>query len=528
MSIPNQPATGSNTQTIARNSFWYGIELGFQIVANIGTSIAVARIIGPEKLGYFNYIGWLTTMTGIVGSLGVPAATRKYMAEYLGAGEPGLARAVYHATNALQARTAILLTAVAVTCAALFAEPEYRLVAVLLTASILPAMAVFVPSQANTAREDMKANVVSALVAVCVYAAGVFTSLYMGWGVTGIGGSLLLSRSVEFVLRFVTVRRWIRTLPLGELPPGFKKRMTTFSGYSTALMLLHVIVWDRSDVIFLRMLSKDLSQISFFTVPFNLTEKALTLPQTFGYALGASVMAQYGRDKLRVATMASAAAKYMFLLSAPLLLGLAALSGPTMKVLYGPQYVAAIPVLAVAAAYGIVRPLLAPAQQVLQAHEKQRFLVLYMCACGVLNIALDLALIPLWGAMGAAVANGTAQVVAVVGVWVRAGSELGIRLDLRGFVRIGASAAVMALLVIPIAALAPPWLALILGVLAGVVAFGAMLRWTSALNPEDAARLLALAKPLPGRVRPLYTRLVHFIIPPRPRGGTTVPAAERA
>ena len=62
----------------------------------------MARIIGPQKLGYFNYVMWLANMSGIVGSVGVPMTTRKYMAEYLGRGEPGVARAVFFATMQLQ------------------------------------------------------------------------------------------------------------------------------------------------------------------------------------------------------------------------------------------------------------------------------------------------------------------------------------------------------------------------------------------------------------------------------------------
>lgn len=475
----------------------------------------MARVIGPEKLGYLNYISWLTTMTGIVGSMGVPATTRKYMAEYLGRGEVGVARAVYHATSAVQIRIAVAVTAVALAAAAAFAEPEYRVAALLLVASMLPAMAVFVPSQANTAREDMKANVVSSVAGILVYTTAVASSLILGWGIIGVAAALLLSRSTEFVLRFVTVQKWIQTLPRGELPDDVRQRMKSFSGYSTGLMLLHFLVWDRSDVVFLRMLTTDLSQISFFTVPFNLTEKALMIPQTFGQALGASVMAQYGRDKLRLSGMASAAAKYMFLFAVPLLLGLAALSGPVITALYGEQYLPAIPILSVAALYGIARPLLLPAQQVLQAAEKQRFLIVYMCCCGVLNIALDLALIPLWGAMGAAVANGTAQLAAVIGVWIRAAKEMNVRLDTAAFAKIAVSGAVMGAAVLAIVtAAAGPWPAIAAGLAAGPVVFLVMLRLTWALNRDDAARLLVLSKFVPGRFRDLYARLVHAVIPP--------------
>jgi O-antigen/teichoic acid export membrane protein len=50
------------------------------------TTVAVAPVIDPQRLGYFNYVYWLGSTTGIVGFLGIPMMTSKYMAEFLGAG----------------------------------------------------------------------------------------------------------------------------------------------------------------------------------------------------------------------------------------------------------------------------------------------------------------------------------------------------------------------------------------------------------------------------------------------------------
>src|SRR5579872_3068488 len=87
-----------NTRTIARNSFWYGLELFFSLGAAFVTSVAVARVMGPERLSYYQFMVWLTSITISVGTFGLPTTTRKYMAEYLNRGEPGVARATYLAT----------------------------------------------------------------------------------------------------------------------------------------------------------------------------------------------------------------------------------------------------------------------------------------------------------------------------------------------------------------------------------------------------------------------------------------------
>ena len=42
----------SNTKTIARNSGWYGLENLISAVVSLFTSIAIARTLGPTKMGY--------------------------------------------------------------------------------------------------------------------------------------------------------------------------------------------------------------------------------------------------------------------------------------------------------------------------------------------------------------------------------------------------------------------------------------------------------------------------------------------
>ena len=197
----------------------------------------MARIIGPQKLGYFNYVMWLANMSGIVGSVGVPMTTRKYMAEYLGRGEPGVARAVFFATMQLQVLIASAITAIALAIVFVFGDPHHRLVSAFQVASILPAMLVFVPSQANVAREDMRANVASSIVGGILWLAGIMLSLLMGWGLLGIAVGILISRTTEFVLRFIPVLRWVRRLPDGVLPSSLKHRMVSFSGQSMVCLL---------------------------------------------------------------------------------------------------------------------------------------------------------------------------------------------------------------------------------------------------------------------------------------------------
>jgi O-antigen/teichoic acid export membrane protein len=500
----------NNTRTIARNSLWYGLEMGFVFVTATLATIIMARAFGPQKLGYFNYIQWLANMSGAIGSLGIPMTTRKYMAEYLGAGEAGIARAVFFATFRLQSLIGLFITIISLTIVGLLGDPAHRLVSAIQVASILPAMAVYVPAQANTARENLKANVTGSVVQGCIYLGTVILSLVQGWGLLGIAIGLFSGRAAELVVRTVPVLRWIKRLPRAPLPNELRKRMLSFSGQGTLLMLLDIVVWDRSDIVLLKFLSSDVSQISFYSVAFNLAERAMVFPQTFGTAIGATIMAQYGRDKSRLSSIASASARYMLLCSLPLLLGLAAVSSPAIRLVYGKQYIPAIPVLAAAAVLAISKPLLLPAQQLLQADEKQRFLLWFGCFCGATKIALDYVLIPHFAALGAAVANGLAQIMAVVGIWIYATRAFQLRLDILRLLRIAIVGAVMALCVFPISIAIRPAISLSLGIATGAFVFLIGIRGLRVLQDEDRYRLSQLEQRLPPSIRAISTRLVVF------------------
>jgi O-antigen/teichoic acid export membrane protein len=59
MQTENTGPSGSSDNT-ARNSFWYGLELFFSLGAAFATSVAMARVMGPERLSYYQLMVWLT------------------------------------------------------------------------------------------------------------------------------------------------------------------------------------------------------------------------------------------------------------------------------------------------------------------------------------------------------------------------------------------------------------------------------------------------------------------------------------
>ena len=195
---------------VSRNSFWYSIELFFEIVVGFSTSIAMARLIGPTALGYFNLVMWLINMSGVFGNLGVPLAARKFMAEFMGRGQLGLARAVYERAQRIQMMTAGVITVAGLGVVVVAVDPDYRLMSMFMMLSLFPNMVLAVPSQANLAREDTRANVWGSLVGQSLYVVFVVASLLTGWDLLGVAIGIFVYRTVEMLVRLLPVKAWMK------------------------------------------------------------------------------------------------------------------------------------------------------------------------------------------------------------------------------------------------------------------------------------------------------------------------------
>jgi O-antigen/teichoic acid export membrane protein len=510
--ITRPSGSADNTGTIARNSFWYGVELFFSLIVTFATSVAVARTMGPVPLSYYQYLVWLTNITIAVGSFGLPATTRKYMAEYLNLGETGVARATYLVTLQIQTCIAVGVSAVGLALALWLGDSEHLTISVLLVVSMAPRMVSSIPSMANNAAEEMRRNTGPSLVGGVTTTFITLFGLMVGWGLVGVAGALLVGNSLECGLKLYSVERWLGGVARGRVSPELKKRMFAYSGQGLALMLLNIVVWDRSDMVILKAMNHDPSQITFFSLSFNLSERILMIPASFGASLASTMMAQFGRGQARLKEMTMDGARYAMLLSLPLLVGVACLSRP-LVLLYGEKYRPMIPTLTIVALMAIPKALVAAPTMLLQATERQGFLIVWGCLCGVVDIGLDFLLTPQYGANGAAIANGSAQAMAALGIWIYAWRTADLDLKLGGFGRIAVSGAMMAAGVLAFTRVAPGLLGVFGSIAVGAAIWMFALRFTAALQREDASRFLSVGSQLPAAVRPHWKNLIAWLAP---------------
>lgn len=513
----------NNPKTIAGNSFWYALDASATTIVMLIASVPVARVLGPKVLGHYIYLLFLTATAQRLANFGIPATCCKYMAEFLGRQEYGVAHEVFRVTFRYQAAISGIITALCL-CLTAFSEPGYRLIAGLIVLSMWPAMISYIPAQANVAAENLRANLPASIAYLITYTGLVVLSLTFHWGLVGLATATLVSRLVEAGLRYFVVQRWLRSYPTVALPPQLRNRMFSFSRHNLVLLALGLIVWDRSEVLFLKQFS-DVQQVAFYSLAFSITNQLLMVPRALSSAIGITILAQYGRDPLRLGALVRNAARYVSVLAVPLFLGTAAIAEPLIRSTYGSGYLAVVPVLCILCISSIPRAFQTHTESLLQATEKQRFMVKWLAVTAVVNVSLDALIIPKYGALGAAVANGLAQTMGVAGLFYKADGVWAMRSQFRYLGALCVSGAVMVGAVLVVVRALPPGLGLVAGVVTGAVVFFVSLRTTRSLEAEDWDRLHQWTMLLPKPAHRIMLRLLALQFGPDPAPGSAVAAS---
>ena len=511
----------SNTKTIAKNSGWFGTETIVGAIVALVSSIAINRYLGPEKNGYIIYVNYIALLVSSLGGVGIPATTRKYMAEFIGMGDWGTARYIFLRTLLLQAGLATLATGGFLYWVLGDANPNNKLAAALLVLSIWPSMVNSISAQANTATEDLSTNLPASVVSMLIYLIAVAATVVFRWGVVGVGAAALLMRTVDLVVRFFPTLKRVLAWEITHVhPPGLRNRMIAFAWPSVATMSVSLIVWGRSEIILLKSLCTDIRQVSFYSLAFTMAEQLLLAATVFGTAAGATIFVQYGRDKSRLPAITASTFRYLALISIPLHLIAASLAIPALLLLYGHQFQDAAMVVMLAPLLCIFKAFISPAQSLLQCSERQRFVIAATVLAGVVDWGVAWWLIPAHGAVGACIGNGAAQAAAVLMMWAVAIHLYKVKLPWMQVAKIVFCSVLAALTAHCIVALtehhifgqlAPLW-AILSGGCAALIVLFALFYWMRVLEPEDHSRLKILTGMLPKQLATRADSLMDVMI----------------
>lgn len=239
-----------------------------------------------------------------------------------------------------------------------------------------------------------------------IYAVVALALLYYGLGVTGLLAGHIVGILVVGVAALWLIRDKVSFGILARSTPETVSRydLLTFNVYSILLAFLTISLYN-VDILLLRPLAGD-SETGFYRASLVVAEFLWMVPVAIQYTLVQSTSEMWSKDQHeRITDIASTATRINLSLIVIMGIGLAALADEFVPLYFGQDFTPAVgPLLLLlpgVLGFALSKPIFA----IGQGKGELRALVLTTGAAAVLNLVLNILLIPRYGMYGAAVAT---------------------------------------------------------------------------------------------------------------------------
>jgi O-antigen/teichoic acid export membrane protein len=418
--------------SLARNSGLNFIDGAISLASALVVSVLLARGLGAERFGVYALVMSVVIFTLVFARLGVSGTVRRYVAELDGKGDLATAAIVLGRALKLGLLSGLLATAALAAAAGplamFFHSVDLRVDLLIGAAMVLPMVLVGILRAVISGLQHYGNLVRLNLATSPLWVVGCSIAVWRGVGVPGV---LIASLAIELI-NLVALGWWsVRYVGMRwrvPLPTELRSRLQRYNIALGVLILLNAVVWERSEILFLGRF-QGATQVSFYAVPFALTERVVDLVPgaILGVLLPGLSFVQGRADTGRFTSVLSDALRYLAMLTLPICLFGIPLAPAIISLLYGSQFEGAavvLQILLVSAVFGVLGQ---ASRSALLGLERQGWLLKTGSVAAIASIGLDLVLIPRWGAIGAAVANTAVQAGWAVAIfaplWTRVGVD---------------------------------------------------------------------------------------------------------
>lgn len=382
--------------------------VGGLVVTLLVTPILV-RILGGSAYGRYAFVTSLIAVSTLLVNAGLDDGVRKFVAEdrsvpswgdhvlgfytRLGAVLAGVGAAVIVALNLLGITASVLGEAF---------EPLFYILA-----CILVAEQTFSIARSALMGKGLENLTEPLLVGRQIVFAVVGLSLaYFGFGVSGVlFGDLAATVLVTGIVLYSASSRFDFSRIVRKTPEGFPKRqLLSFNSYTVVFMLLGSSLYN-VDVLLLQPLAGS-QAAGYYKAALKIVEFLWFVPKALEQMLLHSTSELWSKDKTQdIRDLSARVTRYTLVLSLPFALGLLALARPFIRLYYGAEFTAAVTPLLILLPGTLFFAITRPVMSVGQGRGDIRPLIWATGSAAVLNLLLNLTLIPRYGMTGAAVAT---------------------------------------------------------------------------------------------------------------------------
>ena len=234
----------------------------------------------------------------------------------------------------------------------------------------------------------------------------VIALVVVGWGVWGALAGYLLGFALSVAIGgYLLYTRFYRRLSTAaEIEDGLVRRIIEYSIPLTATRGSTVID-KKIDTILVTALA-GLTPAAFYTVAKQVAEACVAPASSLGYTISPAFGEDKAGDRLeRAARLYEYSLEHVLIFYIPATVGLMLVAEPTMRHVFGQQYLGATPVVQVYSLFILANAINKITTDSLDYLGRARTRAIFKGGMAVGNVSLNLLLIPIYGAAGAAVAS---------------------------------------------------------------------------------------------------------------------------
>ena len=506
--VVGDAATATTSATVIRGGAW---NLAGQVLPQIYTiiiSVLAARILHPSGMGRLSFIAFVEATMILALTAGLPSSLMRYIGQALGEGHPDRVRGLLRWAWRIETVAAVIGGSILVVSGLLGVNPASAWV--LAGAACFASIMQTVPAALLTGAQRWRAATMVGLVTGTAAVALKVFVLSAGGGIPGLFLVDAITTTANLVVTGYLCNRVARELSSTTTTDHVLIRTATrFALVSSLYALLDYVIWRRTELFFLAKYSSS-AQIALYSIPFSLVTALLLVQRAIGLGIGPAFATLYGaRQMERIRSGYARTLRLITTMTLPVT-ALSLVLGPAvLRLVYGNAYSEASNVLLILLATFPIIPLMTVSTSMLFGIERQWPQVIIGACAAVANIGLDLALIPRYNAIGAAIANTIAQLLGSVPLIIVGNRAIGgIRWHTLALARTALAAAAAGLVALILVTSLGDLMGLMLGLPAAIVTFALLAVSVGMLSKEDATWLeTTFGSRLSGRVGVVAHRL---------------------
>lgn len=387
----------SITRNVLKNTFFITFSsIATKIIAFL-VAICLARHLGVEYFGKYNFVITYLMMFGFVASFGLePVVIRETSRD------PSLIDKIMDNSILIRFVTSVIAILLAIIFIKIMKFPADATFYVILTSGVLlfQGLSSLVESLFQS-QLKMEYTAVSWILSKIIFGLLVLLVILQEGGLIGIFLAYFASEVSRTFISFIYSKKFSNfsfNLEIKVCKNLVKESLPFVLGYGL------FVLYNRFDILMLSKMQGDLA-VGFYSAAYKLTEPLLFLPSALATTLMPVMANLFVRDKDKLNYTYNLGTKYIFMLMLPITIGGFLLSDEIISIIYKQAFINSSLVFKILTVTIIFNSLNSIQTALLMSTNKQQLNNLSVSICAALNIILNFILIPKYSYVGAGVAT---------------------------------------------------------------------------------------------------------------------------